>query len=418
VKETGATNNMKRPLDGVRAALGASLLCALVKLASAAPVDSVDATPYIVTRDELYLHLATNPDSPIHALSQGARERFLISLRFNENGLTTLDPGDIVEELTDEQIHTLLSYFGRPTYAPKSHAQEIRAAEPRVSKRSAIGALERRYNDFYLARSSIDAVDTATRTRQLAEVFDAKLGTLYSSDSLRRVDDRELRLLRRAARDAALGTNLPRHVGAFESAFAEGVRRKLVSTDDVQRLRDLYLTLHRFKEARELASTHPAADLPPLPQFQDRIGNATGRATVWKLDEGGERMTRTAVDLAPLQIVVAAACHLSQDAARDISKDELLGPVFAQHAKWLVPPPGRESVNAARDWNRELPRTPVAMIYDRQEWSMLPHWNMPTFFIMRDGQVIDFTSGWATGGAETRDQLITVLQRNGLLPTP
>jgi hypothetical protein len=403
----------------MRSALAASMLCTLASLAGAVPTGSGAAAPFIATRDQLYAHLAAHPDSPINALSPGARERFLISLRFNEGGLASFDPSDVADELTDEQIHALLSSFGTHVlrYAPKSRAQQTRAYQRRASKDSGIGVLERQYNDFYLAETNADAVDTQTRTRRLGEIFDAKLSALYSNDGLRRANDHELRLLQRAARDVAPITNLPRHVAAFEHVFAERTRRKLVSSEDVQSLRDLYLTLHRFKEASALASSHPTAALAPLPLFQDSIGDAAGRATVWRLDETGKQMTRTAVDLAPLQIVVAAACHFSKDAARDISEDELLGPVFAQHAQWLVLAPGRESMDEVENWNRELPRAPVAMIYDRKEWNVLPHWNMPTFFIIRNGEVIESASGWQTGSAEYRDQLITMLRRTGLLPT-
>jgi hypothetical protein len=401
----------------MRTALHASILCALASLASAATAESVDATPFIATRDQLYAYLAAHPDSAINALSPGARERFLISLHFNEKGLASFNYNDIADELSDEQIRELLSSFGRQEYASaaKSRAQQI-GADQRASKNAGISTRERQYNDFYLASEIDDAGDTQTRTQRLGASFDAKLSTLYSKDGLRRASNHELRLLQRAALEVGRTTNLPRHVAAFDHVFAERTRRKLVSSDDVRSLRNLYLTRHQFKEANALALAHPSTALPPLPQFQDAIGAAAGRATVWRLDEAGQQLTRAAVNLAPLQIIVTAGCHFSEDAARDISQDELLGPVFAQRAQWLVLAPGHESIDAARDWNRELPHTPIAMIYDREEWSALPHWRMPTFFIIRDGKVIDSAIGWVTGLAESRDQLIATLRRTGLLP--
>jgi hypothetical protein len=416
-KNGNGSPNLKRSLDGMRTALRASILCAIASLASADPTESVDATPFIATRDQLYAHLAAHPDSPIGALSPGARERFLISLHFNEKGLAGFDYNDIADELSDEQIRALLSSFGHQEYASvaKSRAQQVRSDE-RASKDNGISTRERQYNDFYLAKEIDDTVDTEMRKQRLGARFDAKLSALYSKGGLRLASGHELRLLQGAALEVAQTTHLPRHVAAFEHVFAERTRRKLVSSDDVRSLRNLYLTRHQFKEANALALAHPGAALPPLPQFEDPIGAAAGRATVWRMDEAGQRLTRAAVDLAPLQIIVAAACNKSKNAARDISRDELLGPVFAQHAQWLVLAPGQESIDAARDWNRELPHTPVAMIYDREEWSALPHWRMPTFFIMRDGKVIDSTIGWATGVAEYRDQLIATLRRSGLLP--
>ena len=43
---------------------------------------------------------------------------------------------------------------------------------------------------------------------------------------------------------------------------------------------------------------------------------------------------------------------------------------------------------------------------------------MPTFYIVRDGKVIDSASGWKSGSVESRDQLIATLRRTGLLAAP
>lgn len=374
------------------------------------------AEPGLRTRAEFDTWLAAHPESPVNALSPGARERFLVSLRFADAGLVSLDPNDIADELDDAQIRALMAPFGARVlaYAPRSHAEETRAYDR--GGKAGIGAIERRYNDYYRAAAQVDDPQPELRQRRRTEAFDANLGDLYTPAALRRVTDHELRLLRRAAREFALATTLPPHVEAFDHVFAERARRKLVSADDVRSLRDLYLALHRFPDARKLSREYPGSGLPPLPQFEDSIGAGAGRPTAWRFDASGKRLTRTAYDLAPLQILVVAACHLSKDAARDIGADALLGPVFARHAQWLVPAPGQESVQDAQQWNLELPAMPVAMIYDRAEWGVLPHWNMPTFFVVRDGKIIDSASGWASGDAVTRDALVATLRRTGLLP--
>src|SRR3546814_20334363 len=86
----------------------------------------------------------------------------------------------------------------------------------------------------------------------------------------------------------------------------------------------------------------------------------------------GNRLTRTAIDLEPTQILVTAGCHFSVDAAEDISADPVLGPVFARNAHWLVSTPGIESIDAARAWNQRLPDAQVEMIPDRGECSTFP----------------------------------------------
>ncbi len=399
----------------------ATLLAAAVAAprADQPPAGQREPAPEIVSREQLDSYLAAHAaDNPFNALPAGARERFLFGLKFGAGGLATMNPGELADELDDAQIRAVLALFGERVlaYAPKSRANEVRAVERRVSRRDGIGPLERQYNDFLIAQGSIRYPDDETRARERGALFDARLAALYEPSALRHFDDHELRLLRVAVRGIARETRLRRHVEAFERIFAERARRDLVSTDDVDALRELFVALHRFADARALTQKYPSAKLPPLPQLRDTLGKTAAGPTVWRIEDSGKRLTRIAIDIAPLRIYVAASCHLSKDAARDISADQLLGPVFAQHAQWLVLAPGIESVGRAARWNEDLPRAQVAMLYDREEWAFLPHWRMPTFFIVRDGKVIDSSSGWGHGDAQTRDELVAALRRTGLLP--
>jgi hypothetical protein len=368
-------------------------------------------------RAELDAYLAANVGrTPIDALSPGARERFLHALQFSERGLVGMDPNELADELEDAQIRAVMGLFGPEVlaHAPSSRAAETRSLERRVTRRDGLGHAETKYTDWY--KEMHDVARGPDRDAARGALFDAQLAALYEPASLRRLDDHELRLLRTAARIVAMSTRAPHHAQVFRRIFDERARRDLVSTDDVRSLRDLLLTQHRFAEARALGRKYPDAKLAPLPTFADPIGKSVGHATVWRVDGSGRKLTRAVVDLAPLQIVVTASCHFSKDAARDITADALLGPVFEKRAQWLVPAPGSESIDAVRLWNTELPRALVAMIYDREEWSLLPHWNMPTFFIVREGKVIDAESGWASGDPRDRAELVALLRRNGLLP--
>jgi len=135
-------------------------------------------------------------------------------------------------------------------------------------------------------------------------------------------------------------------------------------------------------------------------------------------DNSGRRLTRTAIDLEPTQILVTAGCHFSADAAEDISADPVLGPVFARHAHWLVGTPGVESIDAVRQWNQRFPDAQAEMIHDRGEWAIFPIWSMPTFHIVRDGKVVETVKGWPRSPASSRQPLIDALRRAGLLVQP
>ena len=75
---------------------------------------AVAASATIRSQDGLqrYLVATATSDSPLGALSSGARARFLSSLTFNQRGVTGFHYGDLQAELTASQIVPLLALFG------------------------------------------------------------------------------------------------------------------------------------------------------------------------------------------------------------------------------------------------------------------------------------------------------------------
>jgi len=59
-----------------------------------------------------FLASAQSIDSPLNALSESSRRRFLSSLRFNDKGLTSFAYADLETELTPTQIYRVLKLFG------------------------------------------------------------------------------------------------------------------------------------------------------------------------------------------------------------------------------------------------------------------------------------------------------------------
>src|SRR3546814_16145872 len=119
-------------------------------------------------------------------------------------------------------------------------------------------------------------------------------------------------------------------------------------------MRGILLAGRRFEQARRFTASHPDAGLSALPAFEDPLAS-DAQATVWRMNAEGNRLTRTAIDLEPTQILVTAGCHFPVDAAADISADPVLDPVFARHAHWLVSTPGIEPIDAQRQWHHRPP---------------------------------------------------------------
>ena len=72
-----------------------------------------------------------------------------------------------------------------------------------------------------------------------------------------------------------------------------------------------------------------------------------------------------------------------------------------------------EDSAAARDWNRDFPRMPVAMIHDRAEWRLLSDFRATQFHVVRDGREVASLDGW--DGARSRAELVALLVEHELL---
>jgi hypothetical protein len=380
-------------------------------LACAAPAFADDV---IDTQVEFDAWLVEHP-APLDALTPGARERFILSVSFGPGGITAFDASDLMDELSDAQIRDVLAPFGPRALdnAPPSHYLETRRVEKNVRDRGVIGAIEQRYNRFYAELRIVRDAPDLERAEHLARQFDSLLAELFEVKALRRTDDHELRILRAAVRRVAVATLQPRHVDAFKNVFRERVRRALVSSDDAATLYKLSLALRRHSEARRLRVDYPLAQLPAVPVFLDTIASANTLPTAWRLDADGKRLTRETVDLTGTWIVVTVACNPSRDAATAIGADPVLGPVFEKQGRWITLAPGLEDVSAARDWNRDFPRMPVTMIYDRAEWRLLPAFRTTRFHVVRDGKELESVDDW--DGARSRAQLIALIEKHGLL---
>lgn len=66
--------------------------------------------------------------------------------------------------------------------------------------------------------------------------------------------------------------------------------------------------------------------------------------------------------------------------------------MFAQHSIWLAAPSQR--IEDIAGWNREFSDLPMHVAWNQAEWSMLPDWGMPTYYVFRHGREIARFSGW------------------------
>lgn len=69
-------------------------------------------TAPIKSQAQLKTYLQSGGWTPLSALSNGAQQRFLLSLVFTERGLASFDTYDLRTELTATQVYKILALFG------------------------------------------------------------------------------------------------------------------------------------------------------------------------------------------------------------------------------------------------------------------------------------------------------------------
>lgn len=384
-----------------------------------AVVSSVVApSPPIRSRAELdaYLGKAVVRDTPLDRLSVGARGRFLRNLEFGEKGLRNFKIDDLSAELTRGEIRAILDLFGMGRMADMVTPADAALVDGRGDDFASrpMSAFERRFDQFHGVSGPMPEETELQAAARIGTAFDTLLPETGDRAALQRLDDHDLRLAYRAAATANFYIASPQRVATMQTIFGVLETRGLGSQQDPLQLQRILVSARMFDEARRFADAHPDARLPSLPAFTQSRNFSAGQPTVWRMAQDGNTWVRSAIDLNPVQIIVTAGCHFAEDAARAIPQDPVLGPVFQRHARWLSPAPGRENIDEVRDWNRQHPNARMDMVHDRAEWPMFERWIMPTFYIFKDGKIVDSVSGWPP--QPTREHLIAALARAGLLP--
>lgn len=342
----------------------------------------VASTP-IRSEEELvrYLKETSGKDSPLNALSIGARKRFIASLQFRPGGLGGFATDDLTEALTHKQIVAVLSLFEAGKYADRLEGRN-RIQAPREFESD----FERRFDAFYLSFLA----EPAPSATQIKLAYQQLLGGQQARDLASGLDLVDLALLYRAMlrvlrEDTVSGqADQCRQVLALLHGYGEETRNQ------VSQLFDILVTRRQFDLAERVFVGDAKAGL-----------NAT-----LQVSADGRRLSRGTLDLTHgLHIVVVAGCHFAKDAAIAISAEPGLNRLFEHHAVWLAP--ASERISDVAQWNRELPSQPIQIAWRERDWPQIPSWNMPTFYVFRDGALLKQWSGWPadSGMADLREGL-------------
>ncbi|MFL9582084.1 hypothetical protein [Stenotrophomonas sp. AB1(2024)] len=76
---------------------------------------------------------------------------------------------------------------------------------------------------------------------------------------------------------------------------------------------------------------------------------------------------------------------------------------------WVVPPERDLNFDLVGSWNSEHPTVPVRLVDRTSQWNF-EHWSTPSFYVLKDGEVIGHRTGWANDGRGRADVLDLISQ--------
>ena len=360
----------------------------------------------IRSQDELQRYLRETPvqATPLAALPPASRKRFLEQLRFRPHGVD-INYGEPAAELTHPQIVQLYALFGQsppsadmgltPAQRQQRESERLKDARRRGCDPAKCpeSEVEQHFDQLSAIRPCFSMPDVQRFAAEKRD-YDRLFGSFFRErGSLRDLGDPDLRLLTRALHSALYAAPDAGHVAQLQRVLQEMQRRGMAGDVDFEDLYAAEIGARQFAEAAALRKEHPGMRVAALPDFVPGPAPKHGLPTALSVDAGTHTMYRQAIALdGPLRIVVIAGCHFSEDAARAIEGDAQLRPLFARHSTWLaVPSQPIEDVSA---WNRQFPDFPMHVAWNQDEWSMLPGWSMPTYYIYRNGRLVKQFSGW------------------------
>jgi hypothetical protein len=365
------------------------------------------AGPTIRSQAELEHYLRDTPmeATPLAPLPPAARRRFLAQLRFGPHGVD-IGLGEPEAWLTRSQVARLFALFGQQALAeglelgltPAQKARRDREREADARRRGCIpdrcseSEIERRFDQLIAAEPHTSLSD-AQRFAAEKQDYDRLFARFQRIDRLRELSAPDLRLLVRALQQTLYVVPDAGHVAQLRGDLTEMQRRGMTGDEDFIGLYQAEIGIRQFDQAAALLRQHPAMGAPALPAFQSGSALPAGVPTALDVDRKTDTMRRRAIDLdGPMKIVVIAGCHSSEDAARAIEGDADLRALFARHSIWLAAPSQR--IEQVVDWNREFHDLPMHVAWNRDEWSVLPDWSMPTYYVFRHGRVAKRFTGW------------------------
>jgi hypothetical protein len=390
------------------------LFCLCFQLAgstSAEPVATALAPSIVHTQEALRAALASGKPTPLDALTPYGKREVIQKIRWNENGLAGFGSTPLIRELGHGQLAAVLSFLGASEYLPmlekklvgpplrlsalsSQMAQDLQRlrefAEADATRRAAASA------SISVSATEIGAPAVLQRYRQLFgnRLNPATLSAEMSGNLVALFDAASL-----AAQDnpASSATDDMLQLHHELTARAINTRRTL---DDAM----LYalLAARRFAKARAFSAMRPDLAEMAIPQVVDSLGPTFAGRSAFAYDARHNTLTRVAMPGRPgteLVMVVGAGCHHSTNALQALQADpELQGRLRQVHLVLVTAPNAPIETRLISEWNAANPSMPIHAPYGAAQWKGIDVTGILSFYLLRNGKVVDRHTGWSDNG--------------------
>lgn len=296
----------------------------------------------------------------------------------------------------------------------------IPALASRNNAQTATSPIVQKFDSYYQFANGPKNDGSRAFDRQVIHKYIALFSQDQNAETLRQLDNKDVRLLFRAGSIAAFYAPLvngDKHstndmLLDFSELTRRGVAEKTQSSTMYKRL----VANRKFSKARAFYNEHDLNALPSLPTFRDKANPDKSSAPTELLVSTRKRtLIRRPVTYTSAHIVVLVdpLCHFSRHFLAYMSDHPKLLNVFERHSIWLAPPDSVLEFNTLQKWDRANPSMQIGIIYSAAEWPVIKVWAVPTFYFFSGKRLITKVQGWPAGG--NLSALKSALKQIGLM---
>ncbi len=387
------------------------ILClCLCQLASPAWAQAATLAPQETARATI----ASGKPTPLDALTPYGRREAILQLHWRGDALVSFGFATLVRELDREQLAAVLHFLDIDDYLPGLDrallGAPLRLPAPSTQVEQDLQALRRfeqeerdRRADAMPSASEAGAPAVLRRYRQSfgTRVQAATLGDQPLGDLLPLFDAAGV-----AAQGNPASPALDDLVRIHRELGARGIDTRRTLDDG---LLTAMLAARRFDQARAFAATRAQFGGAGIPRVDDPLGPSFKGRSAFAYDAGRNALTRLALPAAgtELVMVVSDGCHNSTNALQTIAKDAVLqARLRAANLVLVTGPDAAVETGLMARWNAADPAMPIRAPYSAQEWHAIDATSIPSFYLLRNGKVVDRCIGWGPEGKAALIELI------------